>query len=1427
MKKFLFACLGLCSIYTVQAASYYVNDASTTGDVFTSALGNNANPGTSALPFATLTFALTVAGTNDIIYVDAGTYNDNNLVLNASKAGITIRGAGISATVFDGTPHTGIYNFATITGSNIHIENLTVTEYDNAGAIDITASSTLDSTRVYFNGVYFYRNETFTSFDTNPQGGAVWISASGANIPAAVYFNDCHLGDNLAEQGSGGGALYATGQCHLIITDCRFSCNNSRGVLTTYEGGAILLNNSSASINRTFISGSKVIDQQGGAIRAISSLSTTLPLTINASTFTDNSGRQGAAVFVEGRFACTITNSLFYANKVSSGFGDGGTISCLNNGANNPTMSIINSTIADNTTTSGGDGAGLSNESAASYTVYNSIIWGNTNFNVNATSTITATYCIIQPVGDMHSGTTGNLTSNPLFTGGTNYTLQVTSPAINAGNTAGAPAIDITSASRSGNPDMGCFESGSTNPTTSLVCTLFLDCTNPTITSATPANSICSGQSFTTSLVSSPAGATYLWTSPSVTGITGHSTSGNGNINETLTNTTTNPLTVTYTITPINGLCTGTAVTYSVTVNPYPSINSTAPVTSLCSGTTFSTSLSSSVTTAGTTYSWTSAAVTGISGHATSGTGNISETLTNTTTGPLDITYTITPSFNGCDGTPVNYTVTVNPVAVINSTAPATSICSGSTFTTSLSSTTSGASTTYAWTSLVVSGITGHSTSGTGNISETLINTSTVPLDVSYTITPSFNSCAGTPVTYTVTINPVATITSATPPTSICSGETFTTNLSAGTGPSTSFSWTSSTVSGITGHSTTGTGDINETLTNTSGAPLTVSYTITPAFAGCDGTPTTYTLLVDVINISLSSIPVITCTATSVTLSGNSTSSGVDFNWIDNGGNPAGLTPNAASTVVSSTGTYFFIVTNPVTGCDDTLSLTVTTDTTSPSLSLNPAPVLDCNNTTYFISGFSGSSDIVYQWTDASSNPAGTNPDSSATGINVAGTYTLTVTDTISGCSTNSSLTVTQGTAPLANAGGNSLLTCIDTAITLDGSLSDVGINIVYSWTGPGIVTGGTTTTPTVNINGLYILTVTDTTTGCFSTDTVQINSNTTIPSVTTSASSVIDCNNTSITLTASATGSGLSYAWTGPGLVSGGTTSTPTVNQAGVYTVIVTDASNGCTDTSTVTTTIDTLSPVITAGNDTLINCNQTSIQLSALPNSSSYTYTWIGPGVTSGATTANPTVNASGTYVVIVEGANGCTASDTIQVNSLTGPTAAFTTTTTSTQAPVTVSTNNSSTGSGLTYDWNFGNGDTSTALNAGTTYTSGGSYTITLIVTDTNGCTATATTTIEVLPYALDIPNGFTPNGDGINDAFVIVGIEQFPDNEIKIFNRWGDLIYSAQPYNSEWNGLSNNKTLRLTGDQVVDGTYFFILDLHNESKPYNGYVELKTK
>lgn len=106
-----------------------------------------------------------------------------------------------------------------------------------------------------------------------------------------------------------------------------------------------------------------------------------------------------------------------------------------------------------------------------------------------------------------------------------------------------------------------------------------------------------------------------------------------------------------------------------------------------------------------------------------------------------------------------------------------------------------------------------------------------------------------------------------------------------------------------------------------------------------------------------------------------------------------------------------------------------------------------------------------------------------------------------------------------------------------------------------------------------------------------------------------------------------------------------------------------------------------------------------------------------------------------------------------------------------------------------------------------------------------TATIYITIEE-DIEIRVPNGVTPNGDGVNDVLVINGLSQF-EHELLIYSRWGDLIFNASPYNNDWNGQSQSATY---GDKVVDGTYFYILTYTNangEDVKLNGFIEVKSK
>jgi gliding motility-associated-like protein len=119
--------------------------------------------------------------------------------------------------------------------------------------------------------------------------------------------------------------------------------------------------------------------------------------------------------------------------------------------------------------------------------------------------------------------------------------------------------------------------------------------------------------------------------------------------------------------------------------------------------------------------------------------------------------------------------------------------------------------------------------------------------------------------------------------------------------------------------------------------------------------------------------------------------------------------------------------------------------------------------------------------------------------------------------------------------------------------------------------------------------------------------------------------------------------------------------------------------------------------------------------------------------------------------------------------------------------------------------------------------GTYTLTVTGQDANGCTNTATVNVIVLdtttiPNQLIICNYITPNNDGFNDAWNIIGIEFYPDNNVKIVNNHGQIVYEKSSYKNDWKGTYN-------GDKLPDGSYYYFVDVkHNINKTYKGTLTI---
>ncbi len=274
---------------------------------------------------------------------------------------------------------------------------------------------------------------------------------------------------------------------------------------------------------------------------------------------------------------------------------------------------------------------------------------------------------------------------------------------------------------------------------------------NPTVLATPTSESICSGGTTAINLSSGLAGTTFSWTvvQNNVSG----ASNGNGNsINQILTATGSTTGTAVYSITPTVNGCSGNTINVTVNVSTMPNVTANALQSTICSGETANIGLSSLQS--GTTFSWV-VVQNGVSG-AQSGSGNsIAQNLFATGLLQGTATYTITPSNNGCLGTPVSLVITVNPKPIVT-TPLLVNICSDSATNINLNSNISG--TTFDWT-VVQTGVTG-ATAGSGtSIVQNLTNIGTNVGTVLYTVTPTNNGCSGNPIVVVVKVNPLPSFT--------------------------------------------------------------------------------------------------------------------------------------------------------------------------------------------------------------------------------------------------------------------------------------------------------------------------------------------------------------------------------------------------------------------------------------------------------------------------------------------------------------------------------------------------------------------------------------------------------------------------------------------------------------------------------------------
>ena len=348
----------------IYSASYYLNDASTAGDLYCTAVGNNTNNGLSpATPKLTLAAVYALAGAGDTILIDTGIYEgSSNRFVDGSpinKVGLQIIGAGEDLTIFRKGSGTNI-RWLSISANNIKLSRMTVTNF-NAGsdgiAIQITAGTGIELSNMLIYGnvgsagqgaVFITGNSTSVTINkvsshcnriaASNFGGGYKITGS------TVVFNECTVASNVYSTGRGGGMLIGGNTANVTINKTIFEDNEAR------DGGALTIHNGTLNVNNSCFKSnftSNLTGSIGGGAVDINFLTnrTTTNVNFNNCTFENNQvkytlAKGGGAVSVTNlnspTLNLTFTSCSFKNNFIAAGSGE----DVLFDKNNSPTLNV-------------------------------------------------------------------------------------------------------------------------------------------------------------------------------------------------------------------------------------------------------------------------------------------------------------------------------------------------------------------------------------------------------------------------------------------------------------------------------------------------------------------------------------------------------------------------------------------------------------------------------------------------------------------------------------------------------------------------------------------------------------------------------------------------------------------------------------------------------------------------------------------------------------------------------------------------------------------------------------------------------------------------------------------------------------------------------------------------------------------------------
>ena len=561
------------------------------------------------------------------------------------------------------------------------------------------------------------------------------------------------------------------------------------------------------------------------------------------------------------------------------------------------------------------------------------------------------------------------------------------------------------------------------------------------------------------------------------------------------------------------------------------------------------------------------------------------------------------------------------------------------------------------------------------------------------------------------------------------------------------------------------------------------------------------------------------------------TATGTSIQWYDEaiGGNP--LDP---STTLVDGETYYATQTDATTACESSVRFEVTVNIFTTPVSgnaINPG-LIECNdnNSIDLFTGLDGTEDAGGVWQDDSSTGAVTGNILDATGLTPGDyqfTYFIAATPPCTDASTTITITIEEALNPGTDASTN---ICID-AGTIDLFPLLSGADVGGTWS-PALTSGTGVFDPLIDAAGPYTYELANACGSFTSVVTVSVTLPANAGEDSTAEVCVIDG---TFDLTTLLNGTPDSTGTWSPLLDSGTNIFDPSIDTSGVYTYTVLATSPCATDASAeLTITVnDIQEPTVLEA--TPLFCVIDNPTVADLDSAVSVT------GTTNWYTDATLTTILNDTdalidgedYFATQIGANGCESSVSVSVV----VTISDTPIPTILDASVEYCINDNPTFGDLTQNISE-NGQSSftvvwyDAPNGGIQFSNSddlenGETYYAALIDATTGCESSVR--LEVIPDltncgSLVIPDGFSPNGDGVNDTFDVDNLEVLhPNFEMEIYNRYGNLVYKGDAATPRFDGTSNQSTI---GDKVLPvGVYFYIFNFNDgENKPVQGRLYL---